>query len=117
MALTRDEIKAKRGIRQRTAVEIPDFGTVYVAKMTAKDRDEFEWMVTGGSTSGVVNTRNVRAKFLALVLVNEDGTKMCEDADAEWLGELDTDVVQTIVDAGFKLNGIGANQLEDATKN
>ena len=117
MALTREQLKAKRGVRQRVAVDIPEFGTVYVAKMTARDRDEFEFIVTGGSPTGKVNTRNVRAKFLALVLVNEDGTKMCEDEDAEWIGELDTDVVQAIVEAGFKLNGIGSDTLEETVKN
>jgi hypothetical protein len=49
-----------------------------------------------------------------MVCVNEDGTRMFEDADADWIGELDTDIVQTIVDAGFKLNGIGGNAVEEA---
>ena len=116
MALTREQIKAKRGVRPRVPVEVPELGTVHVAKMTAKDRDAFEQMVTGGKVGGV-NLTNIRARFVALVCVNEDGTKMFEEGDAEWLGELDTDIVQAIVDEGFKLNGIGGNALEDATKN
>lgn len=116
MALTREQIKAKRGVRPREAVDVPELGTVYVAKMTARDRDAFEQMVTGGKVGGI-NLANIRARFVALVCVNEDGTRMFEDADAEWLGDLDTDIVQTIVDAGFKLNGIGTNALEDAVKN
>lgn len=116
MALTREQIKAKRGVRPRVAVEVPELGTIYVAKMTAKDRDQFEQMVTGGKVGGV-NLQNIRARFVALVAVNEDGTRMFEDGDAEWIGELDTDIVQTIVDAGFKLNGIGGTALEEATKN
>ena len=117
MALTRDQIKAKRGVRPRQAVDVPALGgTIYVAKMTARDRDEFEYMVTGGKV-GAVNTKNIRARFLTLVCVNEDGTRMFEESDAEWLGELDTDVVQEIVAAGFKLNGIGTDALEDAAKN
>lgn len=116
MALTREQIKAKRGVRPRVAVEVPELGTIYVAKMTAKDRDQFEQMVTGGKVGGV-NLHNIRARFVALVAVNEDGTRMFEDADADWIGELDTDIVQAIVDAGFKLNGIGGNALEEATKN
>lgn len=117
MALTRDEIKAKRAVRPRVPVEVPELGgTIYVAKMSARDRDDFEYMVTGGKVGGV-NMRNIRARFLTLVCVNEDGSKMFEEADAEWLGDLDTDAVQSIVDAGFRLNGIGDNALEDATKN
>jgi hypothetical protein len=114
MALTRDQIKAKRGVRQRVAVEVAELGTVYVAKFSAKDRDRFEQIVTGGKVGGNVNLENVRARFVTLVCVNEDGTKMFEDADSEWIGELDTDIVQAIVDAGFKLNGIGVNAVEEA---
>ncbi len=114
MALTREQIKAKRGVRPRVALEVPELGgTVYVAKFSAKDRDRFEQIVTGGKVGGV-NLDNVRARFVAMVCVNEDGTRMFEDADADWIGELDTDIVQTIVDAGFKLNGIGGNAVEEA---
>lgn len=116
MALTRDDIKAKRGVRPRVAVDVPGWGTVYVAKFTAKDRDRFEEIVTGG-IPGKVNLRNVRAQVMALLCVNEDGTRMFQDSDAEDLGELDSDAVQAIVDAGFKLNGIHTNTLEDAVKN
>ena len=114
MALTRDEIKAKRGVRPRVALEVPELGgTVYIAKFSAKDRDRFEAMVTGGKPGGV-NLDNVRARFVAMVVVNEDGTRMFEESDADWIGELDTDVVQAIVDAGFKLNKIGVNAVEEA---
>lgn len=114
MAVTRDQLKARRGLRQRVPVDVPELGTVYVAKFSAKDRDRFEQMVTGGKVGGSVNLENVRARFVALVCVNEDGTRMFDDSDAEWIGELDTDIVQAIVDAGFKLNGIGANVVEEA---
>jgi hypothetical protein len=117
VALTRDEIKAKRCVRQRIAVEVPELGgTIYVAKMTARDRDELEYMVNAGRPGGM-NTRNIRARFLTLVCVNEDGSRMFDESDAEWLGDLDTDTVQLITDAGFKLNGIGRDALEEATKN
>ena len=117
MALTRDEIKAKRSVRPRQPVDVPELGgTIYVAKMSARDRDDFEYMVTGGRVGGV-NMKNIRARFLTLVCVNEDGTKMFDESDAEWLGDLDSDAVQMIVDKGFELNGIGQNALEDATKN
>jgi hypothetical protein len=76
--------------------------------------DRFEQIVTGGKVGGNVNLENVRARFVTLVCVNEDGTRMFEYADSERIGELDTDIVQAIVDAGFKLNGIGVNAVEEA---
>ena len=91
-------------------------GTVHVAKFTARDRDRFEEIVTGG-IPGKVNLRNVRAQVVALLAVNEDGTRMFTDSDADAIGELDSDSVQAIVDAGFKLNGLNTDALEDAAKN
>lgn len=116
MALTREEILAKRNVRPRTPVEVLGLGTVYVAKFTSRDRDRFEEIVTGG-IPGKVNLRNVRAQVVALLAVNEDGTRMFTDNDADAIGELDSDSVQAIVDAGFKLNGLNTDALEDAAKN
>lgn len=116
MALTREEILAKRSVRQRVPVEVPGWGTLYVAKFTARDRDRFEEIVTGG-IPGKVNLRNVRAQVMTLFAVNEDGTPMFTEADADEIGKLDSEAVQAVIDAGFELNGLNKNALEDATKN
>ncbi len=117
MALTREDFKAKRGVRPRVAVEVPELGgTVYVAKFSAKDRDRFEEIVTGG-VPGKVNLRNVRAQVVTLLCVHEDGTRLFEDGDADWIGELESEAVQKIVDAGFRINGLGTNAIEEAAKN
>jgi hypothetical protein len=116
VALTREEILAKRSVRQRVPVEVPGWGTLHVAKFTARDRDRFEEIVTGG-IPGKVNLRNVRAQVVTLLAVKEDGTRLFEDGDADAIGELDSDAVQAIVDAGFKINGLNTDALEDAVKN
>ena len=117
MALTREEIKAKRGVLPREPLDVPALGgTVYVSKMNAKARDRFEQMVTGGKVGGV-NLENVRAKFFVLVTTDEAGKPLFTMDDADWLGELDTEAVQAIVDKGFAMNGIGVNAVEEAAKN
>jgi hypothetical protein len=118
MALTREQIKAKRGVMPREPLVVPELGPdpIYISKMSAASRDRFESIVTGGR-AGSVNLDNIRARFLTLVCVDEHGKPLFEEADAEWLGELDTDVVQQIVDKGFAMNGISANAVEEATKN
>ena len=117
MALTREEIKAKRGVLPREPLDVPALGgTVYVGKMNAKMRDAFEAMVTGGKVGGV-NLDNIRARFVALVTVDADGKPLFTQEDAEWIGELDTEAVQAIVDKGFEINGIGQNAVEEAAKN
>lgn len=118
MALTREQIKAKRGVMPREPLVVPELGDepIYVSKLSAAGRDKFEQMVTGGRVGGV-NLDNIRARFLTLVCVDQSGVKLFEDADAEWLGDLDTDVVQKIVDKGFEINGINSNAVEEAVKN
>ena len=116
MALTRDEILAKRSVRQRVAVEVPELGTVYVAKFTARDRDRFEEIITGG-IPGRVNLRNVRAQVVPLLVVDENGKRLFEDSDSDAIGELDSDTIQAIVDAGFKINGINQDVVEEEVKN
>lgn len=117
MALTREEIKAKRGVLPRQPLDVPALGgTVYVSKMNAKMRDAFEQMVTGGKVGGV-NLDNIRARFVALVTVDAEGKPLFTQEDAEWIGELDTEAVQAIVDKGFEINGIGQNAVEEAAKN
>ena len=118
MALTRDQIKAKRGVMPREPLSVPELGDepIFISKLSAAGRDKFEQIVTGGSV-GSVNLDNIRARFLTLVCVDEAGKRLFEDADAEWLGELDSDVVQKIVDKGFALNGINATAVEEAAKN
>ncbi len=50
-------------------------------------------------------------------MVAEDGKRLFDDADIEWLGELDSDGIQKIVDVGFRINGIGTGVIENAIKN
>lgn len=114
MALTAEQVHAKASKRETVAVDIPGVDTFLVAKFSARERDKFEQLVTGGKVGGSVNLENVRAKFVTIVVVNEDGSKRFAESDAEKIGEWDTDIVQAIVDAGFKLNGIGANAVEEA---
>jgi len=118
MALTRDQIKAKRGVMPREPLSVPELGDdpIYISKLSAAGRDKFEQMVTGGN-AGAVNLDNIRARFLTLVCVDETGKLLFEEADAEWLGELDTDVVQKIVDKGFAINGINVDAVEETVKN
>lgn len=118
MALTREQIKARRAALPREPLIVPELGDepLYIAKMSASARDRFEAMVNQGVV-GRVNLDNIRARFCTLVCVNDKGEKLFEDADADWLGEMDTDVIQKIVDVGFRINGISKEAVEDAAKN
>lgn len=118
MALTKEHFKAKQRVMERRRVVVEELGEepVFISKMNAKARDKFEQMVTNGQV-GSVNLDNIRARFLTLVCTDEDGKLLFEESDAEWLGELDTDIIQKLAIVGFALNGINADAVEDAAKN
>lgn len=113
MALTREEILAKRSVRPRKRLEVEGLGEVFLAKFSAKQRDQWEKIVTGGKP-GYVNLDNVRARFVEMVLVNEDGTRLFKDGDADAIGELDSDIVQQIVNEGLRFNGLAGDAVEAA---
>lgn len=118
MALTRDQIKAKRGVMPREPMLIPELGDepIYISKLSAALRDRFDQMVSGGNV-GSVDLTNIRARFLTLVCTDENGVRLFDESDAEWLGELDTDIVQKMVQKGFALNGIKPEEVDEAAKN
>jgi len=118
MALTRDQIKAKRGVMPREPLVVPELGEepIYVSKLNAAGRDRFDQMVTGGKVGGI-DLSNIRARFLTLVCTDEKGNRLFEESDAEWLGELDTDIVQKISAKGFEMNGINVDAVEESAKN
>jgi hypothetical protein len=120
MTLTRDQFRERRRPLPKVKVAVPELGDdaeVWVTKFNARMRDKFEEVATGGNVGGKVNLANVRARVVTILCVDEDGKPLFTEADADWLGECDTDAIQRIIDAGFKLNGIGAGALEDAVGN
>lgn len=120
MALTREQFMERRRPLPKVKVAVPELGDdaeVWVQKFNAKMRDKFEDIATGGNVGGKVNLANVRARVVTILCVDDDGKPLFTDADAERIGEFDTDAIQRIIDAGFKLNGIGAGVLEEAVGN
>lgn len=120
MTLTRDEFFARRRPLPKIKVDLPELGDgaeVFVQKFSAKLRDRFECIVTDG-VAGRINLDNVRARVVTLLAVNDSGRLLFTEADADRIGdEFDTDTVQRIIDAGFRLNNINTNALEDVAKN
>lgn len=117
MALTRDEFLKRRTQLPTIKVPVPELGEdaeVFVQKFNARQRNRFEEIATGGKIGGSVNLRNVSAKIVVLACVDDSGKPLFTDADEEEIGNYDWEVVQRIVDAVFRLNGIGINAVEEA---
>lgn len=120
MSSLRDSILAADDL-PREQVSTPEwepFGapSVYVRGLTAAERDKYEQSLTERSPDGTVRPRrsldNLRASFVARVVVDESGARVFEDSDVEKLGAKNAAVIDRLWDKGRELSGMGV--IEDA---
>jgi hypothetical protein len=113
--LTRDAILAADDLAKET-VAVPEWGgEVIVSTMTGEARDAWEQSLLSGG--GKVNMKNLRARLLAYAAVDESGTRLFTEADAEKLGKKSSKALERCVKVIQKLNGMTDKDLEDAKGN
>lgn len=119
---TRDTILESNDL-QRVAVPVPEWGgddcCVYVRTLTAAERDHFEgsMLEDRGGKSKATNLKNIRARFAVLTVVDEEGTRIFEDSDAEELGKKSAQVVDRLFSAAQKQNGMSADDVDELAGN
>lgn len=112
--LSKDEILGIRDIKV-CQLDIPEWnGTVNIRVMTGAERDAFE---SATSQNGKPNLKDIRARFAALVLCDENGTRLFSDADVKALTEKSAAALDRIFDAGMAWNGMSSESVEVAEKN
>lgn len=86
---------------------------VYVRGLSAAERDDWEQSVTtllpDGTRRANPKMRNTRAKFAALVMVEEDGTRIFPDGDRDGIDRLANRsalVLERIAMVGLRLSGM-----------
>jgi hypothetical protein len=90
-------------------VEVPEWGgTVRVKAMTGEQRDAFEVSVTSRDKHGnrLVEGRNVRAKLVARVCVNEKGVRLFSDEDVAALTRKSARALERVFEVGMRLAGM-----------
>jgi hypothetical protein len=113
--LTRDQI-IKANDLPRETVEVPEWGgSVVVSTMSGTDRDAFE--STNLAASGKPDLRNMRAKFVAACVVDDNGERLFKASDIEALGAKNAAALDRIVKIAQRLNRIGDVQLEELKGN
>lgn len=93
--LSKEELRAKHCAAQfpPVPVAIPVLGeTWHVAKFNAKQLDEFTERMKAERKAG----RSDDGFLLATVVTDEFGTRRFSDADADWLGTIDSVVSSTV---------------------
>ena len=116
--LTREQILEAQDI-QTEVVEVPEWGgSVTIQGMTGRDRDAFEAdIVQKKGKDFSVNMQNIRAKLVALSLVNGDGKRIFTDKDITALGKKSAAALDRIFSVAQELSGISTKDVEELAKN
>lgn len=116
--LTRDAILQIDDLPSRD-VDVPEWGgTVRVRALTGAERDAFEQSIVeqrGKSTK--MNLTNLRAKLVALSVVDEEGKRLFTDSDAKLLGQKSALALNRVFEVSQQLSGLTPSDVEELTKN
>ena len=116
--LTRQEILSIRDIRTEI-VFVPEWGgSVRIKAMTGKERDAWEtalFQIDGKDVK--MNKENLRAKLVALTVVDEAGQRLFTEADVEALGSKSAAALDRIYQASQKLSGLTPDDIKEMEKN
>jgi hypothetical protein len=116
--LTRDAILGASDIKSED-VHVPEWGgTVRVKGLTAAERDVFETASVSGSGRNVsVNFVNIRARLVAMAIVDDSGARIFNQGDVKALGEKSASALDRVFDVARRLSGIGEQDVEELAKN
>jgi hypothetical protein len=119
MTLSKDEILEAQDLKTET-VPVPEWGgSVNVRMMNGLDRDAFEagLVIVGEDGSRKPNYRGMRARLVALTIVDDAGNRLFEDEDVERLSLKSAAALERVAAVAQRLNGLGAKAEEEAEKN
>ena len=113
--LTRDAILVGPKLKTEI-VEVPEWGgAVRVREMTGLERDEFEsGIVEAGGVENPGAIKGLRAKTVALTVIDDDGKRFFTDADVASLGQLSASALNRVFEVSSRLSGLEADAVEAA---
>lgn len=100
-------------------VDVPEWeGEVIIRSFTAAERDTWDaCLFIDNGKERKMNYRNVRARLLALTLIDEEGNRLFSEEDIELLGGKSGAVLDRLFTVACELNGLGANDIKTLEKN
>ena len=116
--LTRSAILAAQDTPVRV-VEVPEWGgAVRVKTLTAAERDAFESEVVQRNGRDVrTNTRNIRARMVALTVVDSGGVPLFSVSDIEALGQKSGKAMDRVWAAASELAGMREEDVQELATN
>ena len=119
MTLTKDQILEANDL-QSESVDVPEWqGVVLVRTMTGADRDAFESSMITTLADGTrkPNMANMRAKLVALTVVDDSGNLVFGVSDVDRLALKSASALERVFNAAQRINGLGAQAEDIAAKN
>ena len=114
-SLSRDAILGANDRRIET-VEIPEWGgTVRVRSLSGAERDALDLFWT--SQTGATSPGNVRARFAAACIVDEEGNRVFGDDDVDALGAKDGAALDRVFDVILRLSRLREADIKALEKN
>jgi hypothetical protein len=116
--LGRAEILGKKD-RTHQDVKVNEWGgLVRVQSLTGTERDQWEEACQEQrGKDKVFSTKQLREKLLSFCLVDAEGKKLFSEGDIALLADKNAAALTRLFDVARKLNGIGAQDVEELTKN
>ncbi len=107
--------------RPTEKVETPEWGEdtfVLVRSISASERDRFEQsMIEDRGKSTRTNLDNIRARFAAMCVVDEEGARLFSDDEAAVLGDKSAAVLDRIFGTAQRLNGMTSDDVDELAGN
>jgi hypothetical protein len=123
MALKRGQILAADD-RRYEIVKVPEWATdgddeVRIRSLSGKERDAFEASMVDVNRKGEQkrNVENLRARLVALSIVDEDGEVQFSNPDIKQLGDKSAKALDRVADAAQKLSGLSPADVEELAGN
>ncbi len=118
--LTREDILAVED-RPTRDVPVPEWGgVVRVRGLSGKERDEYEVALSGlrpDGRPGRPNLANVRARLLALTIVDAEGHPCFSLDDIEALGAKSAVALERVFDVARSLSGLSDDDVQELAEN
>ncbi len=116
--LTASDILGAQDLK-RERVEVPEWGGfLYVQTLTGEARDAYESSVMEINGSSVKqNLENLRAKFVAATIADEDGCLIFSAEQVKELGKKSAAVLDRLFGIAQRLNALSDSDVEELAKN
>ena len=112
----RDELAATKA-RRYTTVDTP-IGTYRIRSLTDKERNTIEkWQLTQDGQLDEEHQLLIKAMWLAMTLVDDEGCLLYTPSDVETIADADSAIVNKIVDKVFQHVGVSNKDIEELEKN